>query len=254
MIDTHAHIYAKEFDPDRDDVVKRAIEAGVEKIILANVDRNSLQSLLDVCQKYPDICVPTIGLHPTEIGADYEKELDYLETQIGLHPYKAIGEIGFDLYWDKTYHKEQVDAFRRQTEWAHKLNLPVIIHVRDAFGLLHPELERCKSLNLHGIIHSFSGNAEDVRKIRSYGDYYFGINGIATFKKSTLPEVIREIGIDHLVVETDAPYLAPVPFRGKRNEPSLVVHTAKKIAEILGMDEKEVERITTENAKKLFGI
>ncbi|MEG1587489.1 MAG: TatD family hydrolase [Bacteroidales bacterium] len=252
MIDTHAHIYSEEFDQDREEVIKRAVGAGVEQIILANVDAGSLEPLLKIWKQHPDVCIPTIGLHPTSVEADFEEQLSILEKEIDRYPFCAIGEIGIDLYWDKTYREQQLVAFGRQLQWAHERDLPVIIHVRDAFEDLHRTLETHKHLNLRGIIHSFSGTAEDVEKIRENGDFLFGINGIATFKKSHLPDVIRTIGADHLVVETDAPYLAPVPYRGKRNEPAYVIETAKKIAEILDMDYDAINQITTENAKRLF--
>lgn len=254
MIDTHAHIYSEEFDQDREEVIKRAREAGVEQIVLANVDRESLNPLLQTWKDYPDICIPTIGLHPTSVGENFESELDFIGQQIAHYPFKAIGEIGLDLYWDQTFREQQLIAFETQLGWASQQNLPVIIHVRDAFADLHEVLTKTRSLQLQGIIHSFSGTTEDVRRIRENGDFYFGINGIATFKKSTLPDVIREIGLDHLVVETDAPYLAPMPYRGKRNEPSYVIKTAQKIAEILDTDYETVNQITTENAKRVFKI
>lgn len=254
MIDTHAHIYSEEFDQDRDDVIKRALDAGVEKIVLANVDRDSFAPLLNTWQNHPDICIPTIGLHPTSVQENFEEELAWMQQQIAKYPFRAIGEIGLDLYWDKTYRSQQLIAFETQMRWAAELNLPVIIHVRDAFDDLHRELEKCTALGVKGIIHSFSGDAEDAARILKQGDYLFGINGIATFKKSSLPEVIRTIGLDHLVVETDAPYLAPVPHRGKRNEPAYVTDTARKIAEILQTDYETVEQITSSNAKKLFKI
>lgn len=254
MIDTHAHIYSEEFDADRDEVIKRALERGVDKIILANVDSESLAPLLQTCHDYPNLCIPTIGLHPTSVDANYEKVLAVMRARSGEYPFRAIGEIGLDLYWDTTYREQQLAAFDEQLLWAAELDLPVIIHVRDAFEDLHMALAKRSDLNLRGIIHSFSGNADDVRRIRTYGDFYFGINGIVTFKKSTLPEVIKAIGPTHLVVETDAPYLAPVPHRGKRNEPAYVTDTAQCIADILQTDYATIERVTTENAKKLFKI
>lgn len=254
MIDTHAHIYAEEFNEDRKDVIQRAHEAGLSHIVLANVDTESLPQVIETWKKEPDFFIPTIGLHPTSVDGDYKLKLAELEKEIAHYPFRAIGEIGLDLYWDKTYLEEQKEAFRIQAKWAAERNLPLIIHVRDAFPELHELLKELAPLHLRGVIHSFSGDAEDVRKIRMTGDFLFGINGIATFKKSTLPDVIREIGADHLVVETDAPYLAPVPFRGKRNEPAYVIHTAAKIAEILETDIRDIDRITSENAKKLFGI
>ena len=254
MIDTHAHIYAEEFDEDRAEVIKRAKEAGVSHIVLANVDRESFPSMMKTCSEYPDMCIPTIGLHPTSIGENWKEELSFMEEQLHKYDFKAIGEIGLDLYWDKTYLKEQIEALETQLRWASERNLPVIIHVRDAFPELHEVLHRMKGLKLRGIIHSFSGDAQDVGKIKEAGDFLFGINGIVTFKKSTLPEVVKEIGLNHLVVETDAPYLAPAPHRGKRNEPAYVINTADKISDIFECEPEKVDRITTENAKKMFNI
>jgi TatD DNase family protein len=254
MIDTHAHVYAEEFDADRDEVMTRAREAGVSRIVLANVDEASLSPLIQTCRQYPDLCVGTIGLHPTEVRGDYAEVLERVRSRFGEYPFCAVGEIGLDLYWDKTYRDEQLRAFDEQLLWAHDLNLPVIIHVRDAFDDLHQVLAARKSLALRGIIHSFSGTADDARRIFDYGDYYIGINGIVTFKKSALPDVVRTIGAERLVVETDAPYLAPVPHRGRRNEPAYVASTLRCVADALGRDEAEIEAVTIENAKRLFGI
>ncbi len=222
MIDSHAHIYAKEFDEDRDAVIARAQEAGITKIILANADCESLPKLLEVCKHYPEMCVGSIGLHPTDVDANYQQQIDTLKAAFDSYPFVAIGEIGVDLYWDKTYIAEQKDALKQQFEWAVEKDLPVILHIRDAFELFYEIMGECKDLPLRGVIHSFSGNETDVEKIKSLGNFYFGINGIATFKNSKMDEVIRHIGLDHLLIETDAPFLAPVPKRGKRNEPAFV--------------------------------
>ena len=254
MIDTHAHVYAEEFDADRDEVMSRARQAGVERIVLANVDEASLSPLIQTCLDYPDLCVGTIGLHPTEVRDDWDAALTRLRSREAEYPFRAIGEIGLDLYWDKTYVKEQLRAFDEQLLWAHDRGLPVIIHVRDAFEELHTALAARRSLGLSGIIHSFSGTADDARRIFDYGDFYIGINGIVTFKKSTLPDVVRAIGADRLVVETDAPYLAPVPHRGRRNEPAYVADTLRSTAEALGLEAEHLRSITTQNARKLFGI
>ena len=254
MIDTHAHIYSQEFDDDRDDVVRRAREAGLQKIVLANVDGSTIDDLLKTWKRYSDICVPTVGLHPTSVTPEYLHELASLEKKFTEYPFCAIGEVGLDLYWDKQYRSEQMDLFARQLSWAAEVDLPVIVHVRDAFTELHEVMSKCKKSNLRGVIHSFSGDADDVRKLKDYGDFLFGINGIVTFKKSALPDLIPTIGLDNLLVETDCPYLAPVPYRGKRNEPSYVVKVAEKIADVLKVDLSEVDRVTTNNAKRLFNL
>lgn len=254
MIDTHAHIYSEEFDSDREEVIKRAREAGLSHVVLANVDMESFPQMMAVWKRDPEFFVPTIGLHPTSVKENYAEELDQMDALLKEHDFKAIGEIGLDLYWDDTYLKEQLIAFERQVRWAAERNLPVIIHVRNAFTELHDALDKLKGLHLRGIIHSFSGDVEDVRKIKQAGDFLFGINGIVTFKKSTLPEVVREIGLEHLVVETDAPYLAPVPFRGKRNEPAYVVKTAEKISDIFETSIENVDQITTSNAERVFNL
>ncbi len=254
MIDTHAHIYSEEFDTDRDEVINRARTAGLSHIILANVDRSSYEPMLKTCSDYPDICIPTLGLHPTSIAEDWKTELDFIESKLDEHPFAAIGEIGLDLYWEKKFINEQQTAFKTQLQWAAERDLPVIIHVRDAFPELHSTLSEMKHLNLRGIVHSFSGDLEDVQKIKDAGNFLFGINGIVTFKKSTLPDIVKAIGIDHIVIETDSPYLSPMPHRGKRNEPANVIHIADKLSDIFECDIQEIDRITSRNAEKLFRI
>lgn len=254
MIDTHAHIYSSEFDLDRNEVIQRAIEAGVTHIILANVDSESFPQLIQTWQTYPEICVPTLGLHPTNVQENYRDELAFLESQLDKYPYCAIGEIGLDLYWDKSFLAQQYDAFEIQMGWAAKKDLPVIIHIRDAFEEMHHALKQLAALPKRGIIHSFSGSVADVHKIKEAGNFLFGINGIVTFKKSTLPDVVKEIGLNHLVLETDAPYLAPTPHRGKRNEPALMLNTAQKIAEIFDCDIEYVIKCTSDNAEKMLNL
>ena len=254
MIDTHSHIYSEEFDNDRSDVINRALESGVNKIILANVDLESYQPLINTCNVNPGVCFPTVGLHPTSIKENYKDILSILKDRLNDQKFVAIGEIGLDLYWDKTFIKEQIEAFETQIEWSLELNLPIIVHVRDAFKELHEVLQKYKDRNIRGIIHSFSGDSEDVIKIKEFKDLYFGINGVVTFKNSSLSKIIPEIGLEKIVLETDAPYLSPVPFRGKRNESSYVVKTGEKIAEILGVSYEEVEKVTTKNSEKLFNF
>ncbi len=254
MIDTHSHIYSSEFEEDIEAVAQRAAEAGVEKVILANVDTDSLERIIRLWEKNPEFIVPSIGLHPTDAKEDYREQLSEMEKLIHKYPFKALGETGIDLYWDKTHLKEQIEAFQWHIDKASEMDLPLIIHVRDSFEEVKDVLRKNSHKKLRGVIHSFSGNENDARDILETGDFYFGINGIVTFKKSHLPEALAIMGPERLLLETDAPYLAPVPYRGKRNEPAYMVSTAEKLGEIFGLTVEEIDRITTENAKKLFAI
>ncbi len=253
MIDTHTHIYLEEFDNDRDEVVSRAKAGGVEHIILPNVDLDTVQAMHDTHRRYPDYCRMAMGLHPTSVDADYRRQLDRIHDHLAEGNYCAVGEIGLDLYWDKTFAQEQEEAFITQVGWAVELDLPVIIHCREAFTEMLALLQSGRVPAFRGVFHSFTGSADEVRQLRATGDYYFGINGIVTFKNAHLEEVVREIGIDRLLLETDAPYLAPVPHRGKRNEPVYLSRMAERIAEILGITSHGVDTSTTANAIRLFG-
>ena len=253
MIDTHTHIYLEEFDDDRDEVVRRAREAGVERVILPNVDLTTVPSMQDTHDRYPGYCRMAMGLHPTSVDADYREPLVQTHRLLLAGDYCAVGEIGLDLYWDKTFAREQEEAFAVQTGWAVELDLPVIIHCREAFAAMVALLQSGRVPSFRGVFHSFTGSADEVRTLRASGDYYFGINGIVTFKNAHLEEMVREVGIDRLLLETDAPYLAPVPYRGKRNEPSYLPRMAQRIADILGVTVAEVEAATTANAFRLFG-
>ena len=254
MIDSHAHIYSDVFDEDRDEVIARAKEAGIDKIILANADMISLPKLLDVCKKYPDTCYGSIGLHPTDVKADYKELLAELKSHFDDYPFVAIGEIGVDLYWDKTFEQEQKDALLTQIAWAVEKDLPIILHIRDAFDLFYEIMDACPELPAKGVIHSFSGTIEDVRRIKALGNFYFGINGIATFKNSNMDDVVKEIGLDRLMIETDAPFLAPVPKRGKRNEPAFVAYVADKMSDILETSVENIIAATTKNTVYLFDL
>ncbi|WP_300130914.1 TatD family hydrolase [uncultured Barnesiella sp.] len=253
MIDTHTHIYLEEFDEDRAEVVRRAREAGVERVILPNVDLDTVAAMQATHDLYPGYCRMAMGLHPTSVDADYRERLDQTHRLLLAGDYCAVGEIGLDLYWDKTFAREQEEAFVVQTGWAVELDLPVIIHCRDAFAEMVALLQSGRVPSFRGVFHSFTGTADEVRTLRTLGDYYFGINGIVTFKNAHLEEMVREVGIDRLLLETDAPYLAPVPYRGKRNEPSYLPRMAQRIADILGVTLAEVESATMANAFRLFG-
>ena len=254
MIDTHSHVYAEEFDDDFKDVINRATNAGVEKIVLANVDMSSLEKVIACWKNDPDTFIPTIGLHPTEVNNDFMNILNEMNKIIDLYPFKALGETGLDLYWDKTYLKQQIESFQWHIDKSIEHDLPLIIHIRDSFEEIKNVLKENKSKPLRGVIHSFTGSEKDAFDIIETGNFMFGINGIVTFKNSKLAEVVKAIGIERLVLETDAPYLAPVPFRGKRNEPAYMDSTKNKLAEIFMISPDEVDKITTKNAKHLFNI
>ena len=256
MIDTHSHIFSEEFKEDLSEVIARAKKIGVEKIFMPNIDDTSVEDMLNVCQAYPDYCFPMIGFHPTSVeGPDaIYKVREMKKHLVEGHPYIAVGEVGLDLYWDKTWLKEQQLILDEQIQWALEWNLPLVIHCREAFPELFQVLEPYKHTELTGVFHSFTGTVDEARELMDYSRFMIGINGVVTFKKSTLPEVLQEVPLTKLVLETDSPYLAPVPFRGKRNETSYVKRVAVKLAELYGMEIGEVERQTTENALKVFNI
>ena len=256
MIDTHSHIFSEEFKEDLSEVIARAKEIGVEKIFMPNIDDTSVEDMLNVCQAYPDYCFPMIGFHPTSVeGPDaIYKVREMKKHLVEGHPYIAVGEVGLDLYWDKTWLKEQQLILDEQIQWALEWNLPLVIHCREAFPELFQVLEPYKHTELTGVFHSFTGTVDEARELMDYSRFMIGINGVVTFKKSTLPEVLQEVPLTKLVLETDSPYLAPVPFRGKRNETSYVKRVAVKLAELYGIEIGEVERQTTENALKVFKI
>ena len=256
LIDTHSHIFSEELKDDLSEVIARAKEIGVEKIFMPNIDDTSVEDMLNVCQAYPDYCFPMIGFHPTSVeGPDaIYKVREMKKHLVEGHPYIAVGEVGLDLYWDKTWLKEQQLILDEQIQWALEWNLPLVIHCREAFPELFQVLEPYKHTELTGVFHSFTGTVDEARELMDYSRFMIGINGVVTFKKSTLPEVLQEVPLTKLVLETDSPYLAPVPFRGKRNETSYVKRVAVKLAELYGMEIGEVERQTTENALKVFKI
>lgn len=252
MIDTHAHIYSEEFDSDRAAVIQRAMDAGVEKIVLPNIDSDSLPRMLALEKEYPEYCYATIGLHPTSVKSDYLKELELIKTELERRSYLAIGEIGIDLYWDKTLLKEQRIVFQQQLDLALEYRLPVIIHVRNSFVETMEALQPYKNKGLKGIFHSFTGTIDDAKSIIHFGGFLLGINGIITFKNSGLSQTIKMIDLKHLVIETDAPYLTPTPYRGQRNESAYLEHITKKIATILTIPSETVMQSTSQNAFELF--
>ncbi len=253
LIDTHSHIYSTDFIHDRDEVIQRAYSNDVRKIILPNIDSSSVKNLLDMVDTYPHICFPLMGLHPTSVTQDYQEELQLVEYWLKKRKFYGIGEIGIDLYWDKSFLEEQIYAFRFQLDLARQYKLPVVIHVRDSFDEVYQVLSDVKDYNLTGVFHSFTGTVEQVKMVTDLG-FKIGVNGIVTFKKSGLDEVISQVDLSNLIIETDSPYLTPAPFRGKRNESSYLVYIAQKIADLHHMAVGDIAKITTENARNLFGI
>lgn len=255
LVDSHSHLFLEEFDADLPAVIERARQAGVTHIFMPNIDSTTVEPLLRVCAEYDGYCFPMMGLHPTSVNADYKAELECVEKHLSApNRFVAIGEIGLDLYWDKTFLKEQLEAFDKQLQWALAYNFPVVIHCREAFEYLCQALLPYKGTPLRGIFHSFTGTKEEAGALLEHPGFLLGINGVVTFKKSTLPDVLPGIPLDRIVVETDSPYLTPVPNRGKRNESAFVRDTLMKVAEIYGEPAEVVARVTAENALKLFGM
>jgi len=254
FIDTHAHLYADEFANDQPEMMQKAISAGVTKIILPAIDSKHHRAMISMAEKYPGVLYPLMGLHPTSVGGDYKKELDIIETHLSNSSmFYGIGEIGIDLYWDKTHYKEQLDAFTIQVKWAINLNLPIVIHTRNSFDEVFSALEPLVTDNLKGIFHCFGGTVEEADKIKSIG-FMMGIGGVVTFKNSNLPDVLKKIEINHVVLETDSPYLAPVPFRGKRNESSYLRLIANQLSSVYEIPVEEIAMRTSENACKIFNL
>lgn len=254
FIDTHTHLYSDQFNEDRTAMIQRAIDAGVEILCLPNIDLRSIEGMHALETQFPKNCLAMMGLHPCSVDADWEQTLATLRTHIDQRDYIAIGEIGVDLYWDKTFLAEQMEAFRQQIRWAKEKGWPIVIHARDSFPEIFEVLDQENDERLRGIFHCFTGTVADAQKIDNYGGFLIGIGGVVTYKKSELPEVLKTISLDRIVLETDAPYLPPTPFRGKRNESAYLLHTAEKVAEIYELPLNELQKITTANAIKLFGL
>lgn len=252
LIDTHSHIYSDEFDSDRHEVIRRAQSIGVRHIILPNCDSTTLPQMLALEAAYTNYCHAAIGLHPTSIDAEYAKELALVKSELERRDYLAIGEIGIDLYWDKTLLAEQTIVFRQQIEWALEYHLPVIIHVRDSFRESMNVLAPFKNRGLTGVFHSFTGTVEEAQEIIAFGGFKLGINGIVTFKNSGLAAVVEKLDLKHLLLETDSPYLTPAPHRGKRNESAYVSLVCEKLADIYHLSFQEIDEATTRNALELF--
>lgn len=254
LIDTHSHLYLKQFDADRDEMLKRAQDAGIHKILLPNIDIESIAGMNAMADTYANFCYPMMGLHPCDVKADFETVLEKIHSEFDKRKYIAVGEIGVDMYWDKTTLDIQQKAFRIQVQWAKELQLPIVIHARDSFDELFALMDELHDENLTGVFHCFTGNVDQARKIMGYSGFLMGIGGVITYPKSDLGEVVKDIPMEYLVLETDSPFLPPVPYRGKRNESAYVRIVAEKLAECKGVSLEEVARITTANANKLFNL
>jgi TatD DNase family protein len=252
LIDTHCHLYGKEFARDLGEVIERAGKEGVQRFYLPAIDSHCQEALLGLEVLYPGKCFGMTGLHPCHVKADHEAELQFVEAELGRRRWVALGEIGLDFYWDRTFEAAQYAAFHRQIEWALQYDIPIVIHSRESMNESIGVVREHQRGNLRGIFHCFSGDAVAAREIVDLG-FYLGIGGVLTYKNSGLPDAIRDIDLRHLVLETDAPYLTPVPFRGKRNESSYLRYVAAKLAEVKGVSVEEVAAATTQNAQKIFG-
>lgn len=253
FIDTHAHVYAPELTTDIELVIKNAISTGIEKILMPAIDSASLEAMLKVEQQFPNHCIAMMGLHPCYVKENYKEELALVETWLAKRKFIAIGEIGLDYYWDKTFAKEQQLVFETQMQWALDMQLPIVIHTRNAMGETIDLVKPFAKKGLRGVFHCFSGSKESAEQIIGM-DFHLGLGGVLTYKNAGVAEAIKDIPMEFLVLETDAPYLAPVPYRGKTNEPAFMLEVAKKLAEIKSMPLHEIAAITTSNAEKLFGI
>lgn len=256
IIDTHSHLFVEEFDADRSEVMQRAREAGVQRILMPNIDLASVEPMLRVCAEYPGFCYPMLGLHPTEVTADYRTCLRKLKEVLEARPegFIAIGEVGLDLYWDKTYKNEQLAVLEEQIGWALEYDLPLVIHSREAFPELYALFCKYKDTPIRGIFHSFTGTSEEAHSLLEFPGFLLGINGVVTFKKSTLPAALQDVPLSRLAVETDSPYLAPAPYRGKRNESAYIVRVVEKLAEIYNCQPEDVAKQTYANAAELFRL
>ena len=255
FIDTHTHLFSDSFNEDRTDVVMRAINAGVQTLLLPNIDLESIEPMHDLVAQFPNQCYPMMGLHPGSVDGDWENALEMIKGHLfSERKYCAVGEIGMDLYWDKTFVNEQREVFQQQVQWAKKLKLPIVIHAREAFDEIFEVLDVLNDDSLSGVFHCFTGTLEQAHRALDYGQFKLGIGGVLTYKKSGLDEVLSQLPLDCMILETDSPYLPPVPHRGKRNESAYLLHVAERLAEVKNVTLKQVEEITSQNARSLFQL
>lgn len=255
FIDTHTHLFSDSFNEDRTEAVTRAINAGVQTLLLPNIDLESIEPMHDLVAQFPNQCYPMMGLHPGSVEGDWENALEIIKGHLfSERKYCAVGEIGMDLYWDKTFINEQREAFQQQVQWAKALKLPIVIHAREAFDEIFEVLDVLNDDSLSGVFHCFTGTLEQAHRALDYGQFKLGIGGVLTYKKSGLDEVLSQLPLDCMILETDSPYLPPVPHRGKRNESAYLLHVAERLAEVKNVTLKQVEEITSQNARSLFHL
>jgi TatD DNase family protein len=254
LIDTHTHLFSAQFDEDRKEVVNRALKSGVEYLLLPNIDIESIDPMYDLCNEFPQNCLPMMGLHPGSVNENWEESLKIIEKNLFSKKNIAVGEIGIDLYWDTSFKEFQQEVFRIQIEWAKQLKLPIAIHTRQAFDEIFAIVDELNDDSLTGVFHCFNGNLDRAKKIQEYGGFKLGIGGVLTYKKSGMDEILKDIPLEMFVLETDSPYLSPTPFRGKRNESSYLTFIAEKLADVKGTTLAKIAEITSANAQELFKI
>ena len=254
LIDTHTHLYLDAFDDDRHVMVKRALETGVTRMLLPNIDMNSIAGMHALCDAFPQNCFPMMGLHPCDVKEDFRDVLRDMEELFGRRKYIAVGETGIDLYWDKTTLPHQIESFEIQIGWAKSMGLPIVIHARDSFNEIFEVLDRLNDESLRGVFHCFTGDLSQAKKIIDYGGFMMGLGGVLTYEKSGLGEIVKDIPLESLILETDSPFLTPKPYRGKRNESAYVKFVAEKLSEVKGIPLQEVAAITTANAEQMFQL
>lgn len=253
ITDTHTHLYSEQFDDDRNEMMQRAIDNGISRFFIPAIDSTYTEAMLKLEKDFPSNIFLMMGLHPTSVKENYLEELSLVKEWLDKRLFYAVGEIGIDLYWDKTFLKQQQDAFKKQIEWAKEKNLPIVIHCREAFNEIFEVLEEVKDDKLHGIFHCFTGTLEQAKQAISY-NMKLGIGGVVTFKNGGIDKFLNKISLEHIVLETDSPYLAPTPYRGKRNESSYIINVLDKLVDIYNLTPQEIALITTQNSKKVFGI
>ena len=252
FVDTHTHLFVEQFNEDRDAVLQRAIDAGVEVMLLPNIDLESIPQMKDLANKYPKNCFSMMGLHPGSVDQNWEKTLKIIEKELFTNDFIAVGEIGIDLYWSKEFEEAQKEVFKQQVLWAKELRKPIVIHAREAFDEIFEIIDELNDESLTGIFHCFTGTLEQANHVINYGGFKMGLGGVLTYKKAGLDKVMEEVDLKHLVLETDSPYLPPTPHRGKRNESSYLLHVAEKLADVHSIGLKQVAEVTTQNAKEIF--
>ena len=252
FIDTHTHLFVEQFNEDREEVVQRATDAGVEVMLLPNIDLESIPQMNELAAKYPNNCFPMMGLHPGSVDQNWKQTLQTIEKELFENKYIAVGEIGIDLYWSREFEEAQKEVFRQQVLWAKELGKPIVIHSREAFDEIFEIIDELNDESLTGIFHCFTGTLEQANHVIDYGGFKMGLGGVLTYKKSGLDKVIENVDLKHLVLETDSPYLPPTPYRGKRNESSYLLHIAEKLADVQSITLKQVAEVTTQNAKEIF--